>query len=99
MIPLFELCDKCNQCPKSDAICLTDVRDDYQRWVHVDCPQPLPTSFEYEYLFESEPNDAILIDGWLPVATERLRTDPEILIAKGKLRRIKQPSGMEMRDE
>lgn len=47
-------------------------------------------NYKYEYLFTSEPGDAIQIDGWVPITTDRLKDARRIpeLIEQGKLRPI-----------
>lgn len=51
---------------------------------------PTGEPYEYEYLFESNPSDEILIDGWLPVHTSRFLVPVEQLLAEGKIRKIVQ---------
>ena len=47
-------------------------------------------AIEYEYFFQSEPNDVIRIDGWAPVATNRFKNPEHIeeLIQRGVVRRL-----------
>lgn len=46
--------------------------------------------YEYEMFFKSEPNDFLKIDGWYPIATDRIKHPEKIeeYIQKGLLRRI-----------
>lgn len=46
--------------------------------------------FEYEMFFESNKDDSIKIDGWYPIANERIRNPENIdeYIEKGWLRKI-----------
>lgn len=46
--------------------------------------------YEYEMLFKSEPDDAIKIDGWVPITVERLKHPEKVeeYLAKGILRKI-----------
>ena len=47
-------------------------------------------AIEYEYFFQSEPNDVIRIDGWAPVATNRFKNSEHIeeLIRRGVVPRL-----------
>ena len=49
-------------------------------------------NFEYEMFFKSEPNDFCKIDGWYPIATDRIRNPERIekYIENGLLRKIRQ---------
>lgn len=46
--------------------------------------------YEYELLFRSEPGDKTKIDGWFPIATDRIRNPAHIqqYIENGLLRKI-----------
>ena len=48
--------------------------------------------YEYEYLFRSDEGEPCPIDGWYPIATDRIRQPERIqeYIDKGILRRITQ---------
>lgn len=47
--------------------------------------------YEYEYLFSSDEGEPCPIDGWMPIATERIKHPEKIpeYIERGILRRIK----------
>lgn len=47
--------------------------------------------YEYEIFFQSQSDDIVKIDGWIPIATERIRYPEKIekYIKNGLLRRIK----------
>ncbi len=48
--------------------------------------------FEYEMFFKSEPDDFCKIDGWYPIATDRIKNQEKIekYIESGLLRKIRQ---------
>ena len=50
-----------------------------------------PCNYEYEYLFRSEENEPCPINGWYPIATERIKHPEKIpeYITKGILRHYK----------
>jgi len=46
--------------------------------------------YEYEMFFKSEPNDFCKIDGWYPIATDRIKNIDKVeeYISSGLLRRV-----------
>lgn len=57
-------------------------------------PPPPTPDYEYELFFKSEPTDSIKIDGWMPIATERIMRPEKIeeYIKNGLLRRVQKKS-------
>ncbi len=64
-------------------------------------PLPEPSDeYEYEFLFVSDPEDEIKIDGWLPLKTSSIGSPEKIqeCIEKGLVRPIKTPLTNEVSD-
>ncbi len=67
---------------------ITDEAGNVQQYV---VSGSLP-DFEYEMFFKSEPDDFCKIDGWYPIATDRIKNQEKIekYIESGLLRKIRQ---------
>ena len=52
--------------------------------------KPVVPNYEYEWFAESQPGDTISINGWIPIATDRIKHPEKIeeYIKNGKLRKI-----------
>jgi len=55
---------------------------------------PSAPDYEYETFFKSEPTDSVKIDGWLPIATDRIKNPEKIeeYIKNGILRKVNKPT-------
>jgi hypothetical protein len=64
------------------------IRNAKQLLNAVDKPM-YPEDYDYELFFKSEPNDFVKIDGWFPIAFDRIKNHSKIdeYLAKGLLRR------------
>jgi len=67
-----------------------EIRDSVIDKIEQELQESKKIWYEYEMFFKSEPNDFCKIDGWYPIATDRIKNIDKVeeYISSGLLRRV-----------
>lgn len=67
-----------------------NIRDSVIDKIEQELQESKKIRYEYEMFFKSEPNDVCKIDGWYPIATNRIKNIDKVeeYITSGLLRRV-----------